>query len=70
MEHCEDVNLLAVDTLQGKQFLIAGQTVVVSVLLHKALGANSLLAESADETILMPTVPLMLHLLGAWNENI
>lgn len=64
------VYLLAVDTLQGKQFLIAAETVVVPIFLDKALGANGLLAGFADKAILMPTVIPMLHLLGAWNENI
>lgn len=57
---------LAVDALQGKLLLIAGQAVVVGVLLHEALGADGLLATVAGETILMPTVALMLHLFRAW----
>lgn len=62
--------LLAVDTLQSKQLLIAGQAVVVGFLLDKALGANGLLATVAGETILMPTVALMLHLFRAWHDGL
>ncbi len=58
--------LLAVDTLQGKLFLIARHAVVVGVLLHKALDADGLLATVAGEAILVPTVALMLHLFRAW----
>lgn len=58
--------LLALEALLGKLLLIAGQAVVVGVLLHKAPGADGLLATVAGETILMPTVGLMLHLFRAW----
>lgn len=58
--------LLAVDTLLGKLLLIAGQAVVVDVLLDESLSADGLLATVAGETILMPTVALMLHLFRAW----
>lgn len=58
--------LLAVDALLSKLLLIAGQAVVVGVLLHEAPGANGLLAAIASETVLMPTAALMLHLFRAW----
>lgn len=58
--------LLAVDTLQSKLLLIAGQAVVVGVLQDEAPGADGLLATVASETVLMPTVSLMLHLFRAW----
>lgn len=58
--------LLAVDTLQSKLLLVAEQAVAVAVLLHKAPGADGLLAMVAGEAILMPTVALMLHLFRAW----
>lgn len=54
------------DALQSKLLLIAGQAVVVGVLLDEAPGANRLLATVAGEAILMPTVALMLHLFRAW----
>ncbi len=57
---------LAVDALLSKHLLIAGQAVVVGVFLHKAPGADGLLATVAGEAILMPTVALMLHLFRAW----
>lgn len=58
--------LLAVDAVLSKLLLIAGQAVVVGILLHEAPGANGLLATVAGETVLMPTVALMLHLFRAW----
>lgn len=61
--------LLAVRTLHGKLLLVAGHTVVVVVLRDEALGANGLLASLAGETGLVPAVPLMLHLPGAFRET-
>lgn len=61
--------LLAVHTLHGKLLLIAGHTEVMVVLRDEALGANGLLASLAGETGLMPTVPLVLHLSGAFRET-
>ena len=58
--------LLAVNALQSELHLVAGQTVVVVVLLDEALGADGLLAVVADEAVLMPSVVLVLHLFGAW----
>lgn len=55
--------LLAVDTLLGKLLLIARQAEIVTLLLHKAAGANGLLAALAAEAMLMPVVALVLHLL-------
>lgn len=57
--------LLAVNTLLSKLLLIAGQAVVVEILLDKALGADGLVATVAGEAVLMPTVALVLHLLRA-----
>lgn len=57
---------LAVVALLGKLLLIAGHAVVVGILLYEAPGANGLLATVAGETILVPTVALMLHLFRAW----
>lgn len=56
-------------TLHGKLLLIAGHTEVVVVLGYKALGADGLLASLAGETGLMPAVPLVLHLPGAFREQ-
>lgn len=61
--------LLAVHTLHGKLLFIAGHTEVVIVLRDEALGANGLLASLAGETGLMPAVPLVLHLPGAFSET-
>lgn len=66
IRHSMSLYLLAVDALQSKLLLIAGQTVVVGVLLDKAPGADGLLATVAGEATLMPTVALMLHLFRAW----
>lgn len=66
ISHSVSLYLLAVDALQSKLLLIAGQTVVVGILLDKAPGANGLLATVAGEATLMPTVALMLHLFRAW----
>lgn len=55
--------LLAVDALLGKLLLIARQAEIVALLLHKAAGADGLLAALAAEAMLMPAVALVLHLL-------
>lgn len=59
-------HLFAVNTLQSELLLVAGQAVVVGILQHKAPGADGLLAAVAGETVLVPTVALVLHLFGAW----
>lgn len=56
-------------TLLRKLFLIAGQAVVVGILLHEGPGADGLLATVAGETVLMPAVPLVLHLFRTWLEQ-
>lgn len=61
--------LLAVHTLHGKLLFIAGNTEVVVVLWDEALGANRLLASLAGEAGLVPAVPLVLHLSGAWHDS-
>lgn len=61
--------LLAVHTLHGKLLLIAGHTEVAVVLRDEALGANGLLASLAGEAGLVPAVPLVLHLPGAFRET-
>lgn len=61
--------LLAVHTLHGKLLLIAGHTEIVVVLRDEALGANRLLASLAGETGLVPAVPLVLHLPGAFRAT-
>lgn len=60
---------LAVHTLHGKLLLIAGHTEIMVVLGDKALGADGLLASLAGEAGLMPAVPLVLHLPGAWHDG-
>lgn len=66
--HSQSVSfyLLAVDALQSIQLLVAGQAVVARLLLDEGPGANGLLAAVAGETVLMPTVALVLHFFGAW----
>lgn len=66
---CGD-GLLAVCTLKGKLLLIAGQAVVVPLLLHKAPGADGLLAAVTAEAVLMPTVAFVLHLFGARHDGL
>lgn len=61
--------LLAVNTLHGKLLLVAGHAEVMAVLRDEALGANWLLASLASETGLVPAVPLVLHLPGAWHDS-
>lgn len=61
--------LFAVHTLHGKLLLIAGHTKVVVLLWDEALGANRLLASLACETGLVPAVPLVLHLPGAFRQT-
>lgn len=56
-------------TLHGKLLLVAGHAEVMVVLRDKALGADGLLASMAGETGLVPAVPLVLHLPGAFNES-
>lgn len=60
--------LLAVHTMHGKLLLIAGHAEVLVVLGDEALGANRLLASLAGETGLVPAVPLVLHLPGAFRK--
>lgn len=60
---------LAVEALLRVLLLIAGQAVVVGVLLDKVPGADGLLAAVAGETVLMPAVVLVLHLLGTWLQQ-
>lgn len=57
-------------TLHGKLLLIAGHAEVVVVLRDEALCANGLLASLAGEAGLVPAVPLVLHLPGAFRGNI
>lgn len=61
--------LLAVHTLQCKLFLVAGHAVVIVVLRNEALGSNRLLTALAAKAGLVPAVPLMLHLPGAWKNR-
>lgn len=56
-------------TVHGKLLLVAGHAEVVVVLGYEALGADGLLASLAGETGLMPAVPLVLHLPGAFGEK-
>jgi len=58
--------LLAVHTLHGKLLLIARHAEAIVVLGDEALGANGLLASLAGEAGLVPAVPLVLHLPGAF----
>lgn len=61
--------LLTVDTLHGKLLLVAGHTEAMVVLRDETLGADRLLASLAGETGLVPAVPLVLHLPGAWHNG-
>lgn len=61
--------LLAVHALHGKLLLVAGHAEVVVVLGDEALGADGLLASMAGETGLVPAVPLVLHLPGAFTDK-
>lgn len=56
-------------TLHGKLLLVAGHAVVVVVFRDEALGADGLLASLAGETGLVPAVPLVLHLSGAFRKT-
>lgn len=53
-------------TLHCKLLLIAGHAEVAAFLGYEALGADGLLAPLAGETGLMPAIPLVLHLPGAF----
>lgn len=61
--------LLAVHTMHGKLLLVAGHAEVVVLLGDEALGADWLLASLAGEAGLVPAVPLVLHLPGAWHDG-
>lgn len=61
--------LLAVNALHGKLLLVAGHAEVVVVLGDEALGTDGLLAPLAGEAGLVPAVPLVLHLPGAWHDG-
>lgn len=56
--------LVALDTLQGILFLIAGHAEVLVVFWDEALGSNWLLAVMTDEACLMPAIALVFHLAG------
>lgn len=57
-------------TLHSKLLLIAGHTEVVVLLGYEALGADGLLAPLAGETGLVPAIPLVLHLPGAFRVKV
>lgn len=61
--------LFAVAARKSKLLLIAGQAVLVGILLDEAPGADGLLAAVASETILMPSVALVLHFFGTWHDR-
>lgn len=62
--------LLAVHALHSKLLLVAGHAEVAAVLGYEALGADGLLAPLAGETGLMPAIPLVLHLPGAFRVKV
>lgn len=66
---CGD-GLLALCTLQGKLLLIAGHAVVMPLFLHKAPGADRLLAAVTGEAVLMPAAAFVLHLFGTWHDGL
>lgn len=57
-------------TLHGKLLLVAGHAEVMALLRDEAFGANRLLASLASETGLVPAVPLVLHLPGAFIQRV
>lgn len=57
-------------TLHRKLLLIAGHTEVAVVLGYEALGADGLLAPLAGEAGLVPAIPLVLHLPGAFGVKV
>lgn len=62
--------LVALDTLQGILFLIAGHAEVLVVFWDEALGSNRLLAVMTDEACLMPAIALVFHLAGTWHDGL
>lgn len=63
-------DLLAFGALGREELLITSDAVVVVVLGDEALGPQSFLAVVASEAILVPLLPFVLHLLGAWFEDL
>ena len=61
--------LLALGALGGKELLIASDAIVMIVLGDEALRSQGFLAVVARETVLVPLLPLVFHLLGAWEEG-
>ena len=57
------VYLLAMEAFLGKLLVVAGSAVDVIALSQEALGADGLLAVVAGETLLMPDLVLILHIL-------
>lgn len=57
--------LLAAETLLGELLVVAGRTVDVLALGQEALRADRLLALEASETLLVPDLVLVLHILGS-----
>jgi len=63
-------HLLALGALGGKELLIASDAIVMIVLGDEALRSQGFLAVVAREAILVPLLPLVFHLLGAWSEDL
>jgi len=63
-------HLLALGALGGKELLIASDAIVMIVLGDEALRSQGFLAVVARETVLVPLLPLVFHLLGAWSEDL
>ena len=57
------VYLLAMEAFLGKLLVVAGGAVDVIALSQEALSADGLLAVIAGETLLMPHLVLILHIL-------
>lgn len=56
-------DLFAAETVLGKLLLMAGSAVHIVTLGQEALGADGLLALKADETLFVPDLMLVLHIL-------
>jgi len=63
-------HLFAFGALGGEELLVASDAVVVVILGDEALRSQGLLAVVAGEAVLVPLLPFVLHLLGAWFEDL
>jgi len=61
-------HLFALGALGSKEFLVAGDAIIVLVFGNEALSTQSFLAVVTGKAIFVPLLAFILHLLSAWFE--